>query len=222
MNRINIQKATGFPVRKKTFDFLQEAYGNAITHLCKAYGDNLILYGVELVGAGRTAGAIIVNGELLPFLASTNSEKILIEETIESDEYKGGELLPAYYTRVAKCSSVGTINVADLRRVKAVQTDWVDCAPTGDIVVAETIQCRISETGKVELRGKYHHVDYAFFYDFALPAGFMPAKNRVSAVQMKTGVKAVIPLYIPTDGHVRANFGDFEVYDFELNCEFDL
>jgi hypothetical protein len=222
MNKINIQKATGFPVRKKTFDFLQEAYGNAIAHLCKAYGDNLILHGVELAGAGRTAGAIIVNGELLPFIASLDGEKILIEETIESDEYKGGELLPAYYTRVAKCSPIGTVDMANLKRIKAAQTNWVNCTPTADIVVTGVIQCRISETGKVELRGKYHHVDNALFYDFALPAGFIPAKNRVSAVQMKTGVKAVIPLYIPTDGHVRAAFGDFGVYDFELDCEFDL
>ena len=125
MDKLEIQ-GQGFPVKKKMFEFMQNAYSEAIQHLCKTFGDNLILYGCELVGNNRTAGAIVVNGELLPFEASPDNAKILIEETVENAVYEDSVSRPAYITRTAKCSSIGTVNLGDLKRVGEIpkNTEW--------------------------------------------------------------------------------------------------
>jgi hypothetical protein len=120
MNKINIQKETGFPVQKKTFDFMRDAYTSAIEHLCKIHGNNLILHGVEKAGTQRTAGAIVVNGELIPFEQSNDNANIKIFETTEPVIYQGGEQFDAYITRIAKCDSSGNINLANLKRVASV------------------------------------------------------------------------------------------------------
>jgi hypothetical protein len=126
MNRIEIQQEQGFPVRQKTFEFMQEAYTSAIQHLCKTYGENIILYGVELVNGNRTAGAVVINGELLPFEASPDAPKIAIVETVENALYQDNIERPAYKTRVAKCGDAGVIDLADLKRINE-NTDWINC-----------------------------------------------------------------------------------------------
>ena len=158
MNKLVIQGA-GFPVQKKTFDFIQEAYGAAITHLCKMHGDNLILYGVELVDGNRTAGAVVINGELLTFEASPDNAKILIDDSqVEPAQYQNGELIPAYYTRVAKCSAIGTVNLADLTRVKPIETGWIECPLQEGATYAiyeniPPIQAKINRAGRCIVRG---------------------------------------------------------------------
>jgi hypothetical protein len=56
---------------------------------------------------------------------SLDNARIAIEETVENAEYKSGEVLPAYIARVAICSSTGTVNLADLKRVHR-QGEWKD------------------------------------------------------------------------------------------------
>ena len=179
MNQIRIARPTGFPVDNKTFEFMQEAYGSAISHLCQAQGDNLILHGVDTAGSVRTAGAVVINGELLPFVQSPNSATIEVVEEHEAVVFQGGEMLPTYFTRFARCSPNGTINIADLRRVRHTPTDWVNCTPTDGIQVIEPIQVRVNERGKAQLRGRYVFTNVDFARCFELPSNFIPAFDRI-------------------------------------------
>jgi len=234
MNQLNIVREEGFPTTRKTFEFLQQAYGSAIEHLCRMHGDNLILHGVVVGGTTISAGAVVINGELLPFEQSiiggggTQNARIEIVERTEPVIYQSGELLPAYVTRVARIGVGGTIPFTALRRMQRPrqQTDWVNCTPTTDITVVETIQCRINENGKVELRGSYWHgEDHGHFHDFRLPDGFIPKHNRVAVVIHAGGNPALNGvLFVRTDRQVYASGiqrGDAQ-HTYILNTEFDL
>jgi len=240
MNRINIQRPTGFPVQKQTFDFLQDTFGSAIEHLCRAHGDNLILHGATVSGTTISAGAVVIDGEVLPFEQSfiggggVQNQRVEIVETSESALYKSGEFLPTYLTRVARIGVNGTIPFSALRRIQRPrqQTDWVNCTPTDNITVLETIQCRINENGKVELRGKFrHNADYVnTVRDVQLPNGFIPTYNRTSAIattEPSEGHWVRLVFAIPTSGMIFFNIDTIWAENhpnhiFELKTEFDL
>jgi hypothetical protein len=115
---------------------------------------------------------------------------ILIEETSEAVVYQGGELLPSYFKRVARCSPNGTINIAGLRRIKHSLTGWINCTPTSDINVVEPIQARINERGKVQLRGKFTlSADQSMGRCFDLPDTFKPSFDQAIPVYA-TGLDA--------------------------------
>ncbi len=168
MNKINIDLETGFPIQKKTFTFMQEAYTEAIKHLCLTFGDELILYGVELQGSERSEGAIVHNGELIPFKRCTDGAYIVIEETTESVEYQSGVIMQDYIKRVARCSAVETANsflLSDLKRVgeKPQATEWENVVYLDGFENGGTgnMQSRIDESGKGLVVGMFVAQTYA-------------------------------------------------------------
>ena len=185
MNKLEIQ-GQGFPVTKQTFDFMQKAYSETIKHLCKAFGNNLILYGCELAGSNRTAGAIVIDGELLPFEASPNNAKILISETVENAAYQNGTSLPAYKTRTAKCSSTGTVNLADLKRIAPPgqmreATPWKNATYMAGFGVYNTfpLKSRIDESGKGAISGGISNINNSATGEVALAQlSFNPSKTQ--------------------------------------------
>jgi len=234
MNRINIQREDGFPVQRRTFDFLQDAFGSAIEHLCRVHGDNLILHGAVVGGTTISAGAVVINGELLPFEQSfiggggTQNARIEIVERTEPVIYQSGELLPAYVTRVARIGVGGTIPFSALRRIPRprAQTEWVNCEPTTNITVVEQIQCRINEKGKVELRGRYWHGgDWGFMWDIMLPAGFIPSHNRQELIVQVGESPNTATIRILPNGRVMSSIPEVmcnQDFVFNISCEFDL
>jgi hypothetical protein len=123
----------------------------------------LILYGCELVSGNRTAGAIVINGELLPFEASPDNAKIEIVETVENAVYRDGVSRPAYKTRTAKCSSIGTINLSNLKLIgeKPQATAWqnVEYLPHFDTTGTGVMQSRVDESGKGLVVGPFESED---------------------------------------------------------------
>ena len=169
MDKLEIQQASGFPVQKKTFDFIQKYYQDAFKNLFKMYGDNLILQGVELASDGsRTAGVVVIDGEPLPFTASAHNAKVaVVETTAESVEYQGGIVRPAYKTRTAKCDSAGTINFSDLQRVETRLKhgysfpNWTQAGYLSPCKSPGTynMQVRIDEAGKCLIAGPFEIPD---------------------------------------------------------------
>ncbi|NDV45516.1 hypothetical protein D0T49_00415 [Paludibacter sp. 221] len=225
MNYFDIPVEQNYPVNKRFFDFMQLTWQSQIKMLTAMYGNNLILYGVELAGNQRTAGAVVINGELLPFAASPDNAKILIEQTVENALYKTGELRPSFYTRTAKCSATGTINLADLKRVVInipSPTDWQNCTPASNITVTQTLQARVNERGKVELRGEYMRISAGGYFDFTLPAACKPAKNRMGMIVTTGTGYGYMPLYVTNDGKARCDAVFSNVNVVLDNCEFEL
>ena len=162
MNRIDFGLPEGFPVENKTFEFLQSTYTQAIRSLSLAFGDNLILHGVELQGTQRTAGAIVYNGEVIPFVSSPDAEYIVIEEQVETAIYQSQQVLPAYFTKTARCSAVMLPNsflLSDLRRLgeKPAPTGWQDVEYLGMYSSPGNTQMksRIDESGKGVVFGSF-------------------------------------------------------------------
>jgi microcystin-dependent protein len=114
MNRIELFSG-GFPATITTFEFLQSAYGDAIQALTKLGGDNYIFYGLEISSTAISGGAIVYDGEYLPFLAGDYDDTIGIYETVvnvsynqDSDNDGTLDVKRAYVQRYAKCGDDGT------------------------------------------------------------------------------------------------------------------
>jgi len=113
MDRVELYSG-GFPVTTTTFNFLQDAYGKAIKALTALGGDTLILEGVKVVGSNVTDGAIVYNGEYLPFIKGTFNSTVSIYEDVQQVPYNQDadndgdlDLKRAYVQRYAKCGTGG-------------------------------------------------------------------------------------------------------------------
>ncbi|MGY0407550.1 MAG: hypothetical protein ACWIPJ_04240 [Polaribacter sp.] len=123
MDRVELYSG-GFPVTTTTFNFLQDAYANAIKALTKLGGDTFILEGVQKTGANISNGAIVYNGEYLPFVGGVYNDTVGIYETVQEVAYNqdsdnDGSLdqKRAYIQRYAKCGTDGltSFDFADLK-----------------------------------------------------------------------------------------------------------
>jgi len=244
MNKLEILQEQGFPVKQKTFDFMQDAYTSSIGHLCKMYGDNLILWGCNVEGSQRTAGAVVVNGELLPFEKSSEQSKFRIIETVESATYKDGLTLPAYKTRVARCDVNGEYSWSNFKRA----LHDLPAATTWQSVVWRTgyqdeasygMFSRIGENGKGLVVGTYERTDgkgapnslsgdlYFSGQVFEIAQmGFKPAKTQYVKIFLRTGALPALG-WIDTNGILKAQFDKasrgFNVYKEGYVCaEIDL
>lgn len=225
MNKLEILKELGFKVKKETFDFIQNAYHEPIKHLCKVYGDNLILWGCDVSGTKRTSGAVVVDGELLPFEESTDGLYLKISDNVTNTEYQGGEVLPSYHTRVASASLLPTaVSFSSLRRIKASTTDWTNCTALSHITVTQPIQARIGENGKVQLKGAYRRgTDVASSFEFIIPEQFRPSFNRISCMFQNGEARTSVNLKISTDGLASGGFDTVtQELEYIVNCEYDL
>lgn len=130
MNRIELED-NGFPWSADAVEFMQSSYTDVIEKLCKLHGDNYIVFGCEVTGGSISSGAIVVDGELIPFEAGAYNAKFTISETSENVEYSDQVQRPAFFTRVARCTSNGSYNLADFKRIRTHEvfgeTDWVSC-----------------------------------------------------------------------------------------------
>ncbi|WP_438710874.1 hypothetical protein ACSTS3_19745 [Aquimarina muelleri] len=113
MDRVELYSG-GFPVTTTTFEFLQDAYGKALNALTALGGDTFILEGVNKTGANITNGAIVYNGEYLPFTGGVFGNTVSIYEDVEEVPYNQDtdndgnlDLKRAYVKRYAKCGTDG-------------------------------------------------------------------------------------------------------------------
>lgn len=127
MNKIQLEE-NGFPFSAVSVRFLQESAADGIKNLAKAFGSDCILYGCEVSGTSISAGAVVVNGEVIPFEAGTYNAKFTISETTTSVTYQDNVQRPAYITRVARCSASGAYTLSAFPRVRMVSKhtplDW--------------------------------------------------------------------------------------------------
>ena len=113
MDRVELYSG-GFPVTTTTFEFLQEAYGKAISALTKLGGETFTLEGVEVSGSTVSKGTIVYNGEYLPFVSSAFNNTVSIYEDVQEVAYNQDadndgnlDLKRSYVKRYAKCGTDG-------------------------------------------------------------------------------------------------------------------
>ena len=225
MNRIELED-NGFPFRAQTVRFLQDSYASAVNGIAKAIckergSDYVIIDGVEQVGTKLTSGTILFNGEVVPFEESSNNAYIQVVETVRSETYKSGLLLPAYFTRVARTTQAyvpGTYPLSSFKRINVqppAETDWQSVIFKNGYDEKSTIGsfARVDETGKGLIFVSYERTDGAFFdgnYDEStnllvgrkvpiVQLPFKPKKRQTIALSSGFG-------YVDTDGIVYLDF----------------
>ena len=215
MNRIELED-NGFPFSADTVRFMQSAQSEGLKNLCKAIGDNFIAWGCEVSGTTISAGAIVVDGEMIPFEAGTYNAKFKIEETSSSVIYQDQVQRSAYFTRKAVCSANGSYTLANFPRISKAKVytesgwttvpfdntgTWADSSAAMDgTTIAETamddnvLKANRLPSGQVVLigGGKYRSdlaSDPAEYPYAQLPEGFRPSSLR----------------YVPVTGYGRYN-----------------
>ncbi|MGC1471558.1 MAG: hypothetical protein WA775_03105 [Psychroserpens sp.] len=133
MDRI-INAAEGYPLSREWLNFFENQSVEAINGLVKAVGDNVIIAGLVEDNGVVSAGTIVYNGELLPFVASAQGATVVIVETEVSEGYDTTEddsfstILPVWARRIAKIGDPGDTGVVDsfaltsLKRIDNVRT----------------------------------------------------------------------------------------------------
>ena len=109
MNRIDFNQTGGFPLSTQILDAAQEAYKNFNQYGFLAGNDLVIIAGCY-PGAGGTItdGFVSINGELLPFVGTTVTAKVIIVETSDSRGFEDGSVKPVIYERYATFGAGGT------------------------------------------------------------------------------------------------------------------
>lgn len=118
MNRIDYNQAGGFPLSTQILDAAQKAYTD-FNQLGYLAGNNLVIItGCEPAAGGTvTNGFVVINGELLPFVGTTQTANVIIVETPDARGFEDGSVKPVIYTRYATFGDGETVFVwEDFRR----------------------------------------------------------------------------------------------------------
>lgn len=96
--------ANGFQLTPAAMEFLQNEFTGAIGGVV---GDisSYVVSGCAVSGGVRTNGWVVINGEIMPFVANTlNTDYVKIQQTSTQNMYSTGTPQSAFYTRYAECA----------------------------------------------------------------------------------------------------------------------
>lgn len=117
MNSIDIFKYPRFPLSCEGLDFLQQM-AKLTAKLASMGGNSYILSGCVVAGSNVSAGTVVINGEILPFVAGAIETYVVIEETTRNVTAEGQVYEGIYISRVCRFGTgAGQVAWADLRRV---------------------------------------------------------------------------------------------------------
>lgn len=120
MNRIDYNQTGGFPLSTQILDAAQEAYATFNQYGYLAGNNMVIITGCEPAAGGAvTDGFVAINGELLPFVGTTETADVIIVESADARGFEDGNVKPVIYTRYATFGSgAGSFPWAGFRRPK--------------------------------------------------------------------------------------------------------
>ena len=107
----------GFPAATEYLTFAEQSSHDLIDAITTALGDNVIISGMEDTGGVLSAGWLIYNNEILPFVSGALGSTIVIVEEVTSSGYDINEtgdfntILPVWKKRHAKFGAIGDDNV---------------------------------------------------------------------------------------------------------------
>jgi len=117
MNSIDFLKYTEFPVSAETYAFMQDMI-RLVGRLASLAGNNCILSGCTDSGATVSAGYVIINGEILPFVGGTKTAYVIIDESKTDVQVYDTNYEALYTNRSVKFGTgTGQIEWASFKRV---------------------------------------------------------------------------------------------------------
>ena len=137
----------GFQLTPAAMEFLQNEFTDAIGGIVgDASAASYVVSGCTVSGGVRTNGWVVINGEIMPFVANTLATDYLqIKQTVTQNMYSTGSPEDALYTRYAEC--VESADGADalfsqmpvLRRtLKPQPTEWAALTGITSVSTAES------------------------------------------------------------------------------------
>ena len=109
MNKYDFTQTGGFPVDQEVFALAQDNTELAAKAALLG-GSFCILSGCEVVGTNVSNGIVVVNGEVLPFVAGVISAKVIIVETVNNLMYEDGNSKGVEKVRYATFGDDGLTN----------------------------------------------------------------------------------------------------------------
>ncbi|WP_160711304.1 hypothetical protein [Chitinophaga solisilvae] len=105
--RVDFSNLGGFPLTQDVLGYMQASYRDAISGLAGVCGDKVIVSGMVESNGTVSAGWIIHNGELLPFLPGPKQSTYIIIDENSDELFEDGTAHTVYYTRYARFGSGG-------------------------------------------------------------------------------------------------------------------
>ncbi len=118
----------GLHTWQETLEFLQDAYGNTFEHLHAMWGNKIIVNGVLLSAGVYSAGWVIIDGLMLPFVGGVADTYIVIEDLTDVEGFEDGTTKTVYHNQRAKFANAGTMLFADFVRLDTVATSQTKVA----------------------------------------------------------------------------------------------
>lgn len=146
MKKLNLTFEGGFPIKDKTFNWLQDISIEIIKAIAGHFGmtetGNYIISGCEIVGTNIKPGIMYIDGDVCTFTgivgdATTKIAKII---TTETAAYKNGIDNPSYETIIAGEYLTGLpfsefIRVPKINELINELTDWYDIKNLPNVVI---------------------------------------------------------------------------------------
>jgi microcystin-dependent protein len=121
MNNANFTNTGQLSFTQDVLDFLQSAYSSAIAGICAAIGSNVILAGCTVNNGTRSAGIILLNGEVLPFGGGNDLANFDVQDVVGQRAYYDGSNKDFSHTRTAVMTTAATatsVPAAQFVRIK--------------------------------------------------------------------------------------------------------
>lgn len=117
MNSIDFLKYTEFPVSAETYSFMQDMI-RMVGRLASIAGNNVILSGCNESGLTISAGYVIIDGEILPFVGGTKTTYVIIDESKTGVQVYDTSYEGLYTSRNVKFGTgTGQVEWASFKRV---------------------------------------------------------------------------------------------------------
>jgi hypothetical protein len=115
--RIDFSKLEGLATYQDTLDFLQISYRDAISAVARAFGDKVIVTGIDDQGASYGDGWVVIAGELMPFAGGLKTNQVIVEEITDTEVFGDNSVQTVYFTKRAKLGVIGGYAFTDFIRV---------------------------------------------------------------------------------------------------------
>lgn len=123
MNKLNLTHEAGYPFDVNFLAFMQNAY-SLFNHFGHLAGNKVVISGCEEVGNTISAGAVYINGELLPFEGGAKDSTVFIKELTNEVTFEDGFLRPLEVIRsvaFGRSTPEKTFNWEDFKRINNLQ-----------------------------------------------------------------------------------------------------
>ncbi|WP_346236164.1 hypothetical protein ABDK00_016845 [Niabella insulamsoli] len=120
MNTLKLDNEGGLLFYQDVLAFMQSGMKAALTGICKAIGDNVIISGCEITGGNISAGLMVIGDEIVAFSGGVNGGFVAVETNTVDAMYEDEVPRPLYQSVTAVPAGAG-IPIANFVRISTLR-----------------------------------------------------------------------------------------------------